>query len=125
MNFLILFEVIIVRIRVHLRLLAPKIIVLIYLIPETSIRFCPLSLLPHKLESLERIPIVSSNEVDDYNRGRSWDTCMAMHQNIQFLLPLLFNPSHCFVEVLDDRIFKNIFDGQYFMTIYSAIQVNL
>jgi len=102
----------------------PIVVILIDLIPKTSIRLGSLPLLPHKLKRLKGIPILSSNQICDDYCDWSGNTGMAMHEDIALLFPFLIDPGDCIIEVLDDGVFKDVSNGQDFMAIDDGIDRN-
>ena len=49
---------------------------------------------------------------------------MTMHEGIVLLFSFLIDPSDCIIEVLDDGVFKDVFNGQDFMAIDDGIDRN-
>jgi hypothetical protein len=46
---------------------------------------------------------------------------MAVNKNIVLLLPLLGDPSDCVIEVLDDGILEDIFDGEDLVAVDAGV----
>lgn len=49
---------------------------------------------------------------------------MAMHEDIVLLFSFLIDPGDCIIEVLDDGVFEDVFNGQDLMVIYDGIDRN-
>lgn len=103
---------------------APIIVVLVNLVPKTSVWLGSFPLLPDKLQSLKWIPVIGAYQIGNNNRRRSRYSGMTMHKYIMLLLPLLIDPCDCFIEMLNDGEIEQILDGYDLMAIDDRIDVD-